>query len=250
METIITFHNSKWFYPIWALFFTLSLMLIWWRRKSWQKGYDSFFWLVIGATVIIYCPLLASILVPRFLPSWGEYERLAWIFFEIPILVYVVIKLSEDLKTKKSRCLFLLAILAILILFGSPDNRNYFTKPQNKYKISQDAVTICDKIDQLEPEGKQNLCIMLDSSDAYHSGNGLGGALYYGIRSYSSRFPLTYITVSPEEYLQDNYIMSVKIPSDTAYFVCPKADTVYRELERLGYAYIDESENYSIFKKL
>lgn len=250
METIITFHNAKWFYPIWALFFALSLILIWWRRKEWQKGYATFFWLVTGAMVIVYCPLLAYTLVPRFLPSWGEYERLAWIFFELPICVYAAMNLSEDLESKKSRRLFLLAVLAILIVFGSPDNRNYYSKPQNKYKISQDAVTICDKIDALSPKGKANVCIMLDSADAYRSGNGLGGTLYYGIRSYESRILLTFIAVSPEEYLQDNYTMSVDIPSGTDFFISPKTNTVYRELERLGYTYIDESENYSIFKKL
>ena len=249
MQTIMTFHNSKWFYPLWALFFTLSLILLWWRRKDWQRGYLSFFWLIVGSMVIVYCPLVANILVPRFLPSWGEYERIAWVFFELPLICYIFIKLSDDIKEKKNRYLFIVVFIIILVFFGSPDNRNYFAKPQNRYKISQDAVTICDRIDSLSPDGQIDLCVLVSSPNAFKGGTGLDGTLYYGIRTYASRYTLRYVSVTQEEYSQENYQMNVDIPADTDYFICPKSKVLYRELDRLGYSYIDESEHYSIFKK-
>ena len=247
MQTIVLFHNSKWFSPIWALLFAMSLLVLWYQRDKWKKAYDTFFWLIILAVIAIYCPLLAKILIPRFLPSYAEYERLAWVFFEIPLISYVLIKLSENISDKKSRYLFVACILIVLVFIGKPDNRDFFKKAQNQYKISSDAITICQKMDDISPDGSPILCILLNSHDSYWFGSGLDGDLYYGIRLYESRFRLLYHYASPEEYAQDDYRLANQLPSDIDYFLCPKVNNIYKELERLGYTYVDESENFAIF---
>ena len=247
MQTIFMFHNSKWFAPTWVLLFTMSLILLWYQRDKWKKAYDTFFWLIVLAVIVVYCPVLAKILIPRFLPSFAEYERLSWIFFEIPLISYVLIRLTNGIAEKKTRYLFAACVLVVLVLIGSPDNRNFFRKAQNQYKISQDAVAICDKLNTLSPKGSPILCVMLNSHNSYWFGSGQDGNLYYGIRMYESRFPLLYHYASSEEYAQDDYILANSLPAEIDYFLCPKNDNIYRELERLGYSYVDESENFAIF---
>lgn len=250
MQDIFLLHNSKWFYPIWALLFVLSLILIWFYRKKWKTGYDTFFWLIILSIVIVYCPLLAKALIPRFLPSYGEYERLSWVFFEIPLLSFVLIILSKSISDRKTRCLFIASFLAVLVLIGSPDNRNFFKGAQNQYKISPDAVYICDKLDSLSPEGPVIICVQFGYWAPYYSGNGVDGTLYYGIRMYNSKYRLHHVYVPPEEYDWKVFRLPDDLPTDIDYYICPKVDVVYQELERLGYKYVDESENFAIFKNL
>ena len=248
MQTVVLFHNSKWYSAIWALLFALSLILLWFRRKQWKTGYDVFFWIIVISTGVLYCPIFANILIPRFLPGFPEYERLAWLFFEIPLLSYVLLMLSGDFAKKHDRYLFIAAFLAVLILFGSPDNRNYFQKPQNRYKISQDAIDICNQLNELSPEGPVVLCIQLESVDSYNSGTGLDGTLYYGIRTYESRFALRYRFIEPERYEKDGFVLANKLRPDIDYYITPKADRIYSELERFGYTYVGESENFAIFR--
>lgn len=247
MLTIILFHNSKWYSPVWALLFAMSLLALWCHRDKWKKAYDTFFWLIILAVIVIYCPLLAKVLIPRFLPSYAEYERLAWIFFEIPLISYVIIKLAERINNKKTQYLFVACVLITLVFVGKPDNRDFFKKPQNQYKISQDAVTICKKMDSISPEGSPILCVLLNSHDSFWYGSGLDGDMYYGIRIYDSRFRLLYHYASPDEYSQVNYRLANELPAEIDYFLCPKVDNIYKELNRLGYTYTDESENFAIF---
>lgn len=250
MQTIILFHNSKWYISFWILLFSLSLMLLRYRRKYWKEGYDSFFWLIICSIIVLYCPLLADILIPRFLPSYAEYERISWIFFMTPLISYVFISLANDLSKTIYRYLFVASFLAVLLLMGSPDNRNFFQTPENQYKISKEAIDICNKLDSLSPENSLTLCMQLDSEKSFDSGNDLGGVVYYGIRSFESRFSIIHKLISPEQYKQNGFKLTVDLPNYIDYYISPKADNIYKELERLGYTYVDESENFAIFQNL
>ena len=250
MQNVFLLHNSKWYSPIWALLFALSLMLLWLNRDKWKKGYDAFFWLIILAVGIVYCPLLANILIPRFLPSFAEYERLSWIFFEIPLLSYMLVSLSKDFSKKQSGQLFIFACLVVLILIGSPDNRNFFQKPQNQYKISQEAIYYSDLINDYSPDGQVVVCVQVDSENDYKSGENLGGNLYYGIREYDPRLILRHMSVHPEQYMDSNFVFPERIPSYVDYYICPKSPVIYQELIRIGYKYFNESENYAIFSNV
>ena len=247
MQTVVLLHNSKWFSTVWAVLFVLSLILLWSYRKKWNTGYNAFFWIIVISIGILYCPVFANILIPHFLPSYAEYERLAWLFFEIPLISYVLLMLAAEFTEKRDRYLFIAVCLAILLLLGSPDNRNLFRKPENQYKISQDSVDICDKLNSLSPQGQIVLCVQLDSVDVFRYGNGLDGQLFYGIRTYESRFSLRRRYVAPERYQQDGFVLADELPNDIDYYIAPKADRVYRELDRLGYTYIDESDHFAIF---
>ena len=252
MQTIIMFHNSKWYSPIWATLFALSLFFLWANRKKWHTGYDAFFWLIVISVGIIYCPLLSKALVPRFLPTYAEYERLSWVFFEIPLLSYVVIKLAKRIVSKKYRLLFIAAFLIVLTIVGSPDNRNFFDKPKNHYKIPQDSLVISNKLDELSPDGYLAVCIQVNSVNAYSYGAGFDGAFYYGLRMYNSRLKLRYVVVSQKQYNNPNFTLSDSLSQNKHldYYICPKAKTIYDELKRLGYCYIDESEHFAIFYNL
>ena len=247
VQTIFEFHNMKWFSPIWALLFALSLILLWLLKDKWDKGYSAFFWLIIAAVIIVYCPLLADILVPRFLLSGAEYERLAWIFFEIPLLSYVLIMLAKDLKSRKLQFLFAAAFLVVLLLVGSPDNRSFFKIPRNPYKISQDTIYISDLVDSLSPDGQVVLCVQVDSENDYKSGENTAGNLYYEIREYDPRLILRHMSVQPEDYRKSDFEFPEKIPSYVDYFICPKDETISRKLTETGFEYVDESDNFSIF---
>lgn len=247
MQTIYLFHNYKWYLAIWPLLFALALILLWYNKNRWKEGYTVFFWLSTISVGIVYCPFLATVLVPHFLPSFAEYERLSWVFFEIPLISYILIMLAYCLKEKKSRHIFVVAFLVVLLLLGGPNNTNFFEKPQNKYKISQDVITVCDKLDTLSPSNPITLCIQLESERIYHSGVGQDGNLYYGIRTYESRFRLMRYYVSPEKYTNNSFKLADALPEEIDYYLCPKNALIYHELERLGYTYIDESENFAIF---
>ena len=250
MQTIFLFHNAKWYYPIWALLFALSLIILWFRRKKWEKGYNVFFWLVVLSLIIVYCPLLACILVPRFMPSYGEYERLAWVFFEIPLISYVIIKLSQDIKDKRGHHLFIILFLVILVFFGSLDNRSFYNKPHNQYKISQDAITICNIISRDSLQDNPVVCIQFRYWSFFSNGTGPEGTLYYGIRTYNSNYRLHTQFVYPWRYEEKNTVVFNSPPKDTDYYICPKIsniENIYRELNNLGYSYVDESDNFSVF---
>ena len=248
MQTIVLFHNSKWYSPIWTLLFVLSLILLWVNKKKWKNGYDTYFWLAILSLAIIYCPLFANVLVPKFLPSFAEYERLSWIFFEIPLISYVIVMISTVLSKKKDSYLFIIACLIVFIFVGSPDNRSFYCKSQNRYKISQDAVTICDEIDDISPKSHACLCVQMNSMKHDLSGNDIDGNLYYGIRMYQSKFQLLYHIVDPQLYQQDSFVLANELPAEIDYYICPKSEKLYQELERLGFCYINESDNYAIFQ--
>ena len=247
MQTIFLFHNSKWYSPVWALLFAISLVLLWYRRKQWRKGFDSFFWLIVLSLLIVYCPLLANILVPRFLPSYAEYERLSWIFFEIPLICYMLIMLSKEISTKKNRYVFVATIIAFFILIGSPDNRAFFQKPLNQYRISPDAITICEKLTEIGSTDKTKIYVQMDSSYAIQTGYGPDGMLYYGIRMYDAKYQLGYVHIPTDDCAQEDFWYPFSLPSDTDYYLCPKVEHLYQEMERIGYSYVDESDNFAIF---
>lgn len=248
METIFLFHNSKWFTSTWVLLFTLSLIVLWVNRTRWIKGYKTFFWLIVVSILIVYCPLLAIILVPRFLPSFAEYERLSWVFFEIPLISYTLIMLAMDFKSKRNRYLFVAFFLILFMFIGSPDNRSFYLKAKNKYRISQDAVEICDKIDKLSPNGSVVICVQLEHGSHYQNGSGIDGMLYYGIRTYESRFQLQYTDIHPERYAEGNFYLFEDLSPDIDYYLCPKAGNIYRTMASYGYVYIGESENFAILQ--
>ena len=243
------FNNSKWFSSLWALLFAFCLILLWWKRKQWQTGYKALFWTIILAVMIIYCPLLASFLIPRFLPGYPEYERLAWVFFEIPLISFVLIKLAQELKTKKDKTLFGIVIVIILILIGSPDNREYYRKPENVYKMSGDALTICTMIENDTDKPSPLLSIQLKSPKSVRAGSSTDGRMYYGIRHYDSSFIVKPRYISVEDYNKSGFSYNNKtLPVDTDYFIAPKNDHVYKALERKNYVCIGESENFGVFR--
>ena len=247
MQSIVLFHNSKWYMPIWVLLFVLALITLWLQRDKWKSGYNTFWGLITVSLLIIYCPILSRILIPRFLSSFAEYERLAWIFFEIPLISYVLIMLSKEFSSKKRMYLFMAAFLGIFLLFGSPDNRVFFQTPHNKYKIPQDSL----ELDHILEKGNSSehivVCMQLHSSKAYSYGAGLDGSVFYGLRMKETRYLMRYKAISPKEYETDDFSLSDGLPLDIDYYICPKEESIYRELERLGYVYIDTSENFAVF---
>ena len=294
IQELIKFHNFHWYSPVWLMLFLLCLAVLCLagrgpgssaahrpvdpgtdnsrhRRAAgdgsdpWRHGRRMFLPLVPLAILVAYCPLLMKILVPGFLPSYLEYERLTWLFFEFPLMAYVVVTaagiLRQDAPGRSSGSrgsaarsaeltppLLILAFLFVCFLFSQPDNRRYFTKPENPYKISQEAVDACDIISRDNDGAKAVVCVQLDHSFVRQDDLNTGSLIYYGIRQYDARYEMCRKIIQPRAYREADFTMDGKIPEGTDYYLAPKVKKISRELRRLDYTKVGETSNYNVFR--
>lgn len=267
MKELIKFHNFHWFTPVWLILFLLCLTLLYFAgregndgsgRSGWQRGREAFLPFVPLAMLVAYCPLTISILVPGFLPSYLEYERLTWLFFEFPIIAFVIISLKNDLKApagsehdlrlKAVRFLFVAAVLFVCFLYSQPDNSRYFKTPENPYKISQEAVDACDIIRNDNGGAPAKVCVQIKRSFVRQDDLSKESLLFFGMRQYDARYQMRKKIIQPKAYKRDGFTMKEEALTGYDYYLAPKVKVITRELKRLGYARIGATEHYNVFR--
>ena len=262
MKVIAEYHNFQWYFTVWLMAFLVCVMILWYKRGEMKRGKDMFIPMIPLAAIVVYNPLTAALLVPRFLPTYLEYARLAWLFFVIPVIAYVTVMLQKSLEGKLRRFLFVAAVLFTLFLFSNPDNRRFFVKAQNPYKISQDALDACALINadsakavDAEAGGASDsdardidVVVQTRSHDYPRDNMGADGRLFYGLRQYENRYNVFGRVVPKGYYTDPARDLSEQATPDTDYYICPKSRALYKKLKNLHYSKIGETENFAIFR--
>ena len=249
MKIFVDFHSLKWGPAIWLVLYLSSLLILWLKRKQWKEGYDLFFWLAVGGILVVYCPLTYKLLVPGFLPGFGEYERLGYVFYVMPILAYTMTALTREQPTRRRRTLFVAALAALLLTVGHLYNWQWFVKPENPYKISQESVDVVQVIREDAGDIHLFVTMQLNSSLRRKSDQYEDYLLYYGIRQYEAQIHLLKCVVPPDTYDDPGFTLTGKLKRYSDYYVGAKGvDCVTSELERAGYVPIGETEHYRILR--
>lgn len=130
-----------------ALFFSAILYLIVEKKeKEADKRY-----LFLGYTLllffILFFPVTAKI-ITRYCIGEGVYWRMFWLLPTSVIISYVAVQVLMRVEKKTGRYLLLAFMAAMISMTGTiVYNGSIFQPKQNNYKISQDAVDICDIIE-------------------------------------------------------------------------------------------------------
>lgn len=249
MKDFVDFHSLKWGSAVWLTIYLCCLLLLWYKRKEWKEGYDLFFWLTVGAMLVAYCPLTYKLLVPGFLLGFGGYERLGYVFFVIPVIAFTVTALARGQRSRAKRALFLAACAVLLLTIGRVNNWQWFNKPQNPYKIPQEAIETSEMIREDTGDEYVKVSVQLTQDLRRKSDQYDDYLLYYGIRQYESNLYLLSCIVPRKLYDDPALTLDGMLNLKTDYYVGPKGiDSVERELDRLHYVQIGETEHYRVFR--
>ena len=267
MQELIKFHNFHWYTPVWLILFLLCLILLCFAGRSgsgrdsgsWQRGRAAFLPLVPLAMILAYCPLTMKVLVPAFLPSYLEYERLTWLFFEFPLIAFVIISLKNDLKVpegsghnlrlKAVRFLLVAGVLFVCFLYSQPDNRRYFIHPENPYKISQEAVDACEIIRKDNDGAPATVCVQIKRSFARQDDLSKESLLFFGMRQYDARYQMRKKIIQPKAYNRPDFSIKAGTLKDFDYYLAPKLKVITKELKRLHFIRIGKTAHYNVFRK-
>lgn len=249
MKIFVDFHSLKWAAPAWLLLYLSCLLLLWYKRKDWRSGYDLFFWIAVGGMLVLYCPLTFKALVPRFLPDFGEYERLGWVLFVIPVIAYTVTAFARAQASQVKKALFLCVCAVLLVIMGRPNTMHWYQRPESKYKIAQDAVDATDIIREDAGDERVTVSVQLISNLRRKDDHDPDFRLFYGIRQYEYNFRLRRCIIPPKDYDKEDLSLDGVLYRKSDYYIGPKdIGPVTRELDRLGYVPIGETDHYRVLR--
>lgn len=131
-----------------ALFFAAVLYLAAVREKGEEKPGRFIVGYSIVFTILYLCPVTAYIIMEYCI---GElvYWRMFWLLPIIITIAYVFVKWLFQTKGKGQFALFLILAVAVIGITGAPVyTQENFYPAENEYKIPQNAIDICEFINQ------------------------------------------------------------------------------------------------------
>lgn len=265
MDFWYTLQIHKWGHAVWLVVFVICLLLLFKNRARWGVDIKKIVAFVSMSMILYYCPFFAKIMINNFLPGYGEYERLSWLFFTIPIISYTFVCAYTSFSRIQKKKIILAFIVICLFLGTSTIITRGFKKADNVYKIPDESLKIADSIvedskcysdDALlgmrqvakDDKGKRikpKVLVQLDEKIDMSMGN----EFFHGIREYASPPVLTSVVIPKTSYDSSSFqISKYAALLNYEYFVCANNTYLRQQAEKYGFELLDEAGDYVVYK--
>lgn len=137
-----------------VVLFLISLLYIYIRDSKEKIKTDILLRYSIIAILILFNPLMVYA-AEEFLLKDMVYWRIFWIIPVVPVIAYAAAQAVSGCKEKKKKLITSIAILLIIVYCGKlVYNTGNFQEADNLYKIPQEAIDICDIINEQSEDGE------------------------------------------------------------------------------------------------
>ncbi len=264
MDFWINLMSRQWPNACWIAIYVICLFLLFKNRDRWDVKVKGIIVVSVITILFYFCPFSAKIIQKYFLNGPGEYERIAWLLFIIPVIAYTFVKVLFDLKKNQRVKASIVFIILCAFLSGLPFVTKEFMVPQNEYKLTDDAIGVSDAItDDAGCYGKDELLgtrqVALDNKGKPVKPKVLVQVemhdhlakrdIYYSIRQYTSAPILTYVVIPQTTYNSSSFNIS-KYASlfNYEYFVCSNNEYLRKQAEAYGFELLKEVGDYVVYK--
>ena len=246
METLKLVYDQIWQDSIWDLIYIVSLLLIWFQRKKWTEGAHAFGWNILIGILLMFNPLTVRLTFDRIYSGIAEYARHLWLLFVLPVIAYASVKLILSFREQWKKRL-ISVILLLLFISQSPSLFFEYRVPQNRYKVSDEVIQVSDLIHRdsgVRDSGQIPVLMELEDRLYEFQESSVGGAMYYGLRQYTSDFEMHYCLKEAEEIPQEIADGSL---GGADYLVLSKWEELEAAAEDAGLRKIGETFNYTVY---
>ena len=88
MENVILTQLWKWVSPGWFVLYAITLFVILFYRERFSKDTRLFAIAMLLIFGILWNPLLANYLIPKYMNNAKEYSRIGWSLLTVPVIGY------------------------------------------------------------------------------------------------------------------------------------------------------------------
>lgn len=212
LRSINSLHLIKWSTAPWVILYLIAIFMMVYDKKRFnreEKTLGISMWIML---IIMYCPIMLMIFIPRILSDGHEYSRMGWGGITVPVIAFVLtvyISYLKETEHRKSYALPLLMAL-MLVLFAGEKTRSYAASPDNIYKIPQESIEIVELMDEYDTGKERPEAVVIHdlySEDVQSPGE--IGKIRLGIRGYSYKYlvPLG-IPGKEEEYADSDFLIT------------------------------------------
>lgn len=264
MDFWINLMSRQWPNACWIAIYVICLFLLFKNRDRWDVKVKGIIVVSVITILFYFCPFSAKIIQKYFLKGPGEYERIAWLLFIIPVIAYTFVKVLFDLKKNQRVKASIVFVVLCAFLSGLPFLTKEFKVPENQYKLTDDAIEVSNAItddancygnDQLlgtrqvsyDDKGKAikpTVLIQVEKHDHLASRD-----IYYCIRQYASAPVLTPVIIPQTVYNSSSFNISKYANMlNYEYFVCTDNEYLRRQAELQGFELLKKVDNYAVYK--
>lgn len=239
--------NGSWFR--WFYYICMGYLLLR-RKKNEQSRFLTRY--IICQYLIIFNPVVYCISY-IFLQAENVYVRLYYMLFPEIFMAYILTLLVFDFSKKKKSIICVIACGVGIMVLGKPYGElAEFSKPQNIYKLPQEAIELCDMINtDSQNEEPRAMVYQGDVRDR--------GPIVY-IRQYSSRIQMLYgrggygyrgseiFDLIDKNEITMTEIAQLMEENDCRYLVWKNDQNDITELVELGGNIVGKTENYVVIR--
>ena len=248
MSQIWQINKLFWGENLFFLLYIVGVLIVVFERKQDKRKRKILIVYTFFVYILLICnPLFLKISFKIFFSLNEEYVR---VFYLLPIfatIAYAFVLLIYKTKKKAYR-LGLLLILSVTIgIIGENFiSQKFYTKPENIYKISNNALNISNMIIEDSDGDADAIIRKMDST---------WDNLYWGIRQYTGKIRLNSEIINGEDYdreyyaVFDEYWEGIEETVTFNYVIIDKNDGMEKRLEEKNFSFVGESGEYVVYKR-
>lgn len=253
LDSMKILQSEIWASPLMMMLFVASVAYLIWRERKKEEQHIRFLLFYTAVVTVLYLinPVVSFVLTKATRDPYA-FVRLAWMVPAFPLMAYAAKEAVLQLSGKK-RLIAVLLVVAVIISGGS-----YLTavnlRATNAYKIPDEVKNVCDIIleregitDPVHDGGYITVDVQLHDTNILEDGSE-SNVFYYGIRQYVKSFVLSRTTITPAEYNRDSFSYANYFSNHCRYYICDKSDAITRELGKIGYELLGETESHAVYE--
>ncbi len=252
-DSIKLLQSEIWSSPLLMLLFVASVIYLVYLERKEAHPRIRFLLLYSGLVLVLYLinPIVAFGITNVAHDPYA-FVRLAWLVPAFPVMAYAAKECVVGLQGKK-RGIATIVLVATIICSGT-----YLTyvnvRATNAYKLPEEVKATCDII--LEREGITDplmegnyitVDVQLHDTNIYEDGSD-SNVFYFGIRQYAKGLVLMRTTIAPSEYEKEDFSYEGYFSNHCRYYICDKSEYITRELGKIGYELIGETEAHNVYE--
>lgn len=239
MELISFINETFWGSSGYMVLLAVSIFYILLRKERHRRGTLMAVYSVLVFVCVICNPLLGLIATQKFM-SDDAYAYLR-IFYVLPLMSVIAYAITEfyteqvPAQAKTGKKVLIAAILAVLVMMaGQLYDSSMYVKAENVYKISEDALEICEIIREDHGAGQTRALVPGDEDIAY------------GIRQYTGDIV---IPAYSDDIHDTETLKRLEEEKNFVYVALKKEITRNAVLEENGYVPVGETFEYVVYRK-
>ena len=253
LDSMKLLQSEIWASPLVMLLFIASVAYLIYRERQKEENHIRFVLIYSALVTVLFLmnPVVSFVLVKVTRDPYA-FVRLAWMVPAFPLMAYAAKEALMQLSGKK-RWIATLVLVAVVISSGS-----YLTavniRATNEYKIPDEVQGVCDIIleregitDPVHEDGYITVDVQLHDTNILEDGSE-SNVFYYGIRQYAKSFILSRTTITPSEYEAESFTYEGYFSNHCRYYICDKNDAIERELGKIGYELLGETESHAVYE--